>query len=227
MPTTDEILDWIANESAAVAATIRPDTVDRPVPSCPEWQLRDLVGHLARVQSFWARVIRAGTDVQPEFPDAGASSPQHADEVRAYMQAATHDLIQALRDTAWDSPAWVWWKEPRTVGAIGRHQAQEAAVHRWDAQLAVGTPDPLPTALADDGVDEFVHIAGQMRGPVPIRLRATDTGREVLLSTDAPAVTVAATASDLVLLLYGRVSARDVGVDGDASWLDRFLMPID
>ena len=41
------------------------------------------------------------------------------------------------------TPAWVWWRDDRTVGAIARHQVQEAAVHRWDAQSAVGTPEPL------------------------------------------------------------------------------------
>jgi hypothetical protein len=38
---------------------------------------------------------------------------------------------------------------------------------------------------------------------------------------------VHATASDLVLLLYGRVSADDVEVDGDRAALDAFLRPIE
>ena len=167
-----EILDWIARESAEFAHTIRTDTVDLQVPSCPEWKLRDLVGHLARVQTFWAQVIRRGADVQPAFPDEqAASGPHHADALLAHMRAATDDLIQALRDTPWDTPAWVWWKEPRDVGAIGRHQAQEAAVHRWDAQLALGSPDPIPDALAVDAVVEFVANARDLRGDAPVELR--------------------------------------------------------
>jgi hypothetical protein len=36
-----------------------------------------------------------------------------------------------------ETPAWVWWHDDRTVGAIARHQVQEAAVHRWDAPSEV------------------------------------------------------------------------------------------
>ena len=58
------------------------------------------------------------------------------------------------------------------------HQVQEAAVHRWDVQSALGDADPLQMPIADDGVDEFVGIARQLRGPAPITLITTDSNRE-------------------------------------------------
>ena len=36
--------------------------------------------------------------------------------------------------------------------------AHETTVHRWDAQSAAGTPDPVPTWLACDGVSEMIDI---------------------------------------------------------------------
>jgi uncharacterized protein (TIGR03083 family) len=226
MPKPDEIMDWISEQSDAFAATIRANALDDMVPGCPDWTLRDLVGHLARVQQFWAGVVRAGGDVEPDFGDDRDAGPHDPDEFAAWMRDSTENLLAALRSIAWDAPAWTWWKEPRTVGAIARHQAQEAAVHRWDAQSAVGTPQPLPMALAADGVEEFIEISRQLREPAPIVFVATDTGESFELARDRKAV-VSATASDLVLLLYGRRSLDEVALEGDRSVAEAFLVPIE
>ena len=155
MNETKQILEWIASESEAFAATI---ALDRRVPGCPDWMLRDLVWHLGRVQEFWTMVVRAGVDERPEF-DERKPGPSDAGELADWMRASTRELLDALRAAPADTPAWTWWNEPRTAGAIGRHQAQEAAVHRWDAQSAVGTPQVLPAPLADDGGEEVLEIA--------------------------------------------------------------------
>jgi len=57
-----EFVESIGNESEAFAATIRSDVLDRRVPGCPDWTLRELAWHLGRVQQFWALVVRAGID---------------------------------------------------------------------------------------------------------------------------------------------------------------------
>jgi len=119
-----------------------------------------------------------------------------------------------------------WWRDDRTVGAIARHQLLEAAVHRWDAQSACGVPEEIPQPVADDGVDEFVRIARQLRDPAPIVLLATDTSRVFRLCDDEPVVVVSAAASELVLVLYARRSPDRVAVDGDRAALDIFLRPI-
>lgn len=221
----EDILRFIESESAAAATTISPGTVEARVPSCPDWSLAELIWHLGRVQRFWAKTVSAG-DVEPEFP-ADTRGPTEAGELEAWFHEGTRELLDALRDVPWDTPAWTWWKEDRTVGAIARHQVQEAAVHRWDAQLAAtGAPDPLPAQLADDGVDEFCWIARQMRGQQPIAFNATDSGSSVTAGDGDPVVTASATASDLVLLLYSRVRPDDVTVDGDRAALEAFLQPI-
>ena len=220
----DDMLGFIETESEAAAATIAPAALDARVPSCPEWSLAELIWHLGRVQRFWASAMRAG-DVAPEFP-AEAPGPSQAGELDAWFRASTRELLDALRELSWDAPAWVWWKDDRTVGAIARHQVQEAAVHRWDAQHAVGNADPLPTPAAVDGVDEFLWIARQLRGPEPLAFHATDTGETFTAGPGAPLATASASASDLVLLLYGRVNADEVAVAGDRARLDAFLIPI-
>lgn len=220
----DDVLSFIASESNAFAATIAPDALDRQVPGCPDWTLWWLVGHLGNVQRFWARTVRAGGEPAGDPPDLDVHD---APEVAAWCRAATRELLDALRETSWDAPAWTWWGEPRTVGAIARHQAQEAAVHRWDAESAVGTASPIPSALADDAVDEFLDI---LRGldvadslPGAVDLRATDTASLWTIGPGDPGVTVRAPASDLLLFLYGRLPDDAVAIDGRRALVDALL----
>jgi hypothetical protein len=120
--------------------------------------------------------------------------------------------------------------EPATAGAIARHQVQEAAVHRVDAELVAGTAAPLHADVADDGVAEFLQVMLDIpKGTVlrPVRLRATDTGSEWQAGGDGPdreaVVTVSGTASDLVLALYGRISLAALTVDGDREAAEALL----
>lgn len=224
-----DVVRFIESESNAAAATIEVATLDARVPSCPDWSFADLIWHLGRVQRFWASVIRAGRDGDPDFPPE-TPGPSEAHELEAWFRTSTRELLAALDETRWDAPAWTWWIEDRTVAAIARHQVQEAAVHRWDAQQAVAHSEPLPAQLADDGVDEFLWIAHQMRGSAPIEFHATDTGALFSAGSGAAAAaaaaTVSATASDLVLLLYGRIAVDDVEIVGDHAAVGEFLIPI-
>jgi uncharacterized protein (TIGR03083 family) len=213
-----------ARDSELFATVLETGDLDARVPNCPDWALRDLGHHLGRVQRFWAAVVRSGVDERPSF--AEPEQPRDAAELAAWMRASTAEMLDALRAAPADQPAWVWWRDDRTAGAIARHQVQEAAVHRWDAQASVGTPEPLDAAGADDGVDEFLWIARQLRDPAPITFVATDSGRSFATSDLPTAVTVSASASDLVLLLYGRIPADATDVHGDRAALDAFLQSI-
>ena len=217
---------WIERESEAFASVFDAGRLDARVPGCPDWTLRDLGSHLGTVQQFWSRVVRAGADREPERRAPALTGAETPPELAAWARESARDLLDALRATSFDSPAWTWWPDNRTVGAIARHQVQEAAVHRWDAQSAVGAPDPLAPEIAEDFIDEFLWIARQLRGPAPITLVATDLAHSFAASDDPPAVTVSASASDLVLLFYGRISPDRVHVDGDRAALDAALMPI-
>jgi uncharacterized protein (TIGR03083 family) len=177
------------------------------------------------VQQFWAKDVRAGVDIPPTSFADGAG-PSDAPELAAWMRESTRDLLEALRASAPETPAWVWWRDGRTVGAIARHQVQEAAVHRWDAESVSGAPPALAPLIADDGVDEFLWIARQLREPAPVTFVTTDSGRSISMSDATSTVTVSATASDLVLLLHRRISPDAVDVDGERAALDAFLVPI-
>lgn len=227
---TPPYLEWIASESEAFGAAITDASLGAGIPGCPDWDQRALVNHLGCVQRFWAAVVPA----DGELPDTGDDDPDNppplegdAVFVRAWFAESTRALLDSLRATPWDAHAWTWWKENRTVGAIARHQAGEAAIHRWDAQSATGAQQPLPSDLADDMVDEVLWIARQFRDTArAVAFHATDTGN-TYATGPAPAAIASATASDLLLLCYRRIGLDAVDVEGDRRVLDAYLEPME
>jgi MDMPI C-terminal domain/Mycothiol maleylpyruvate isomerase N-terminal domain len=141
------------------------------------------------------------------------------------MGWCTYSLLAALREVGPDAPCWAWWPEPHTAGAVGRHQAQEASVHRWDAEGVTRASQPLHEGLAEDGVPEFIEImvgADLASLPGTVTLTATDTGASWRVAGSAAGGSGAgrmselkASASDLVLMLYRRLPVPDDAIEGD------------
>ena len=233
-----EHLAPLRTECDRFAAAIAGADPAARVPSCPAWDLRELVTHLGRVQRSWAATIRRGVDHEPQPLDE-AVRPDEGGDLAVWFQEAAADLLAAVEESPADRPAWTWWRSPRTAGAIARHQVQEAAVHRWDAEVAAGRPgSPLDRDVAADALDEFVHITlGELPRWTPwtggdgvVELAPTDgpgTRRVALGGAGGPATTtLSGTASDLLLLLYQRLPLDAVAVTGDralaaafADWL--------
>jgi uncharacterized protein (TIGR03083 family) len=125
--------------------------LDARVPGCPEWTLGDLVAHLGEVQRSWAVGVRAGpADGPPSYDDMDGTSPR---DLLEWSAEPTRLLIDALRGVGPDASCWTWWGRsdaPSNAGAVARHQVEEAAVHAYDAQEAIGKPEPLPVPIALD-----------------------------------------------------------------------------
>jgi uncharacterized protein (TIGR03083 family) len=217
----DEAVEAIATESRRLVEAVAASDLEVRVPSCPEWSVRDLAHHIGVEQWYWAENVRH----QNAEERAGAeltALPEDSD-LLAWLGWCTYSLLGALRDAGPDAPCWTWWPEPHTSGAVGRHQAQEVAVHRWDAEGVAGASVPLRPQLAEDGVPEFIEImVGSDVSSLPgaVTLTASDTGAS--WRVDGGAATRAsrvselrASASDLVLMLYRRLPVPDDAVVGD------------
>lgn len=237
-PPFPELLALIEDRSAALrsAVAIAP-SLEARVPGCPEWSLHDLVAHLGRVQRFWAVTTALADPGAPPTAEERGDLDPHGD-LMTWFTGSTDRLLDALRAAGPDRPAWTWWAAsgaPMTAGAIARHQVQEAAVHAFDAQESAGKPEPLPAAIAVDGVAEFLSVGLASNGAWPHRpARVAFTATEgpawlVDLSPAGvqfapaaggdPVTTVHGSASDLVLALYGRIPDADLRVDGDRTVL--------
>jgi uncharacterized protein (TIGR03083 family) len=217
----------VIDEASTRAAAAAADDSTAAVPSCPGWTVRDVVQHLGYVFRFWTDAISLG-GAEPAEQDEGVRPA----DIVTWATDSSAALVAAARATSSEAPAWTWWGEPATVGAIVRHQVQEALVHAWDADLALCSRGrarpaldrarPLEPAVADDGVAEFLAIMlGEVAAaklPAQVALAATDTGSIWHAGPGdpgEPAATVRGTASDLVLLLYRRIGLDAVEVEGD------------
>jgi uncharacterized protein (TIGR03083 family) len=209
-------------DAEAFAALVRSGDPDRPVRSCPGWTLRDLARHLGGIHRWATQAIRTGA------PGQQPSGPEDRGALTDWFVEGATLLLETLRATDPDAPAWTFGPHPRTASFWSRRQAQETAVHLWDARKSQGLPSPLDADLAADGVDEVatVFFPRQVRlGRIPplgrgVRLLLDDGPSSLLAGDgtdpDAPAAaTLAGPADRLLLALWGRAGVDGLRVTGD------------
>ena len=232
--TTDECIAAIEAHSAGFAEATR-DSLAARVRHCPDWTVADLVWHLTSVHWLWATIAEEQPD---SFPDEARRPERPGDDslVDAFVAGAGR-LADVLRGADQAAPCWTWAPLQQDVGFITRHQVQEAAVHHWDAVDAAGGTMSIEPALAADAVAEFLtfSVASDADPADPPRpslrgtfaLHATDTGDTWTVTDGTGEGTVAfsagtadapcspATASDLLLWLYGRADLDTAPVPDD------------
>jgi uncharacterized protein (TIGR03083 family) len=149
------------------------------VPTCPGWTVADLVAHVGRLYRYVAHQVRSTVQEPMDETDYPAA------EVLAATADAHAELLVVLAEVDPDSPAWNWDRGYPNVAAFWpRRMALETAVHRVDAQLATGTPGPVESWLACDGVEEaLTQFLPRRRG----RSKEELTGTVHLHALDAPA----------------------------------------
>jgi uncharacterized protein (TIGR03083 family) len=243
--TFREMLTFIEDRSAALRVAAAEVALDSLVPGCPDWSVRDLVVHLGEVQRTWAYIVAAGPSDEPPDEDE-VPGVEPGEDLLAWSAESTGELVRALAAAGPDQGCWTWWAQagsaaPGTAGSVARHQVQEAAVHAFDAQEAAGHGEPLPAAVAADGVGEFLTVGLASLGPWPhepgqVALDPADAATWVVdLDADGattlppgtaavkPGAWLRGPASDLVLTLYGRNAPGDVEIDGDSELAEQLL----
>jgi len=224
---------------------------DAPVPTCPDWLVRDLVRHTGGVHR-WATGIVGGPRTQPwdvDLDDVVGSWPDDADLVD-WFRAGHLALVATLEaaDPALD--CWTFLRAPSPLAMWARRQAHETTVHRVDAERATGESSPVDPPLAADGVDELLTCfvtrrGGRLRADPArtLRVAATDApggwqvrigpdGVETRVASGRPAAgdlpadddcLVKGPAADLYLALWNRRGLDGLVVDGDGEVLALFL----
>ncbi|MFF9625500.1 maleylpyruvate isomerase family mycothiol-dependent enzyme [Streptomyces griseosporeus] len=208
---SSSLLSHLRRELADFRACLDGD-LSAPVEHCGDWTLRDLAEHLGG-ENLWAAA--AVTEGRGDH-EAGTAPTERAALVRWFEDSG--EMLLAALDTDPDRPAWTF-HPPHTVGFWIRRRCLETLVHRWDAELALGTPRPLDARLAGEGVAEVFDtmaprqvVRGRARPPESaLRLHATDTGTSWTYGPGAPVATLTGTAEQLLLLLWGRMPLDDGG----------------
>jgi uncharacterized protein (TIGR03083 family) len=221
--------------------------------------MTDLVLHLGVVHRSVARVIGERIQQPPNIGDRSrlglaaewtgwlppGRAPQRSPVPAAlltWFHAGAADLQERFRAADPGEPVWTWWAD-HTVGFWQRMQAIEAAVHRWDAENAVGAAEPIDAALATDAIGLTFEIMAPMRrarakappghgerflfqcadGPGTWTVRFD--GDAVLLGAadGHHDIQISGKASDLALFLWQRPVTGQLDVQGDTSLLGRYF----
>ena len=232
----------VRRDGLALAAAAETGGPSAPIVGCPGWDLAELVWHLTEVHYFWAEIV--ARQLRDPRTVAPLERPERYPALLARYRTGVERLAHVLAAADPATPLWTW-SHQKDAGFVIRHQAQETAVHRWDAETAAGRAFGIDPDLAADAVDEFLeHSAARRReGARPVggavHLHATDApGEWTVTENDVGMLAVLrehgrgdaalrGPASDLLLALYRRITPSAEEAFGDTGVLARFLARTD
>jgi uncharacterized protein (TIGR03083 family) len=233
----------IVTQTDLLAATVKAADLSARVPSCPDWNLAQLLRHVGGVHRWIEQTVR-GRATAPTSDEQARQLSGRVDEDPAvlaeWLAEGAARLAATLREAGPDAP--VWTPIPRGAATpvfYARRMAHETAIHRADAALAVGAAYELAGDVAADALDEWLELGAlpeildmhpekrALLGPGrTLAFEATDTREGASWFLDltgdvitwrhgvAPAaVTVRAPLTELLLVVYRRRSARAAGVE--------------
>ena len=249
----DRYVAEIQASTAGLAEILAQHDQGLPIPTCPEWTLRQLGTHVGRAHRWAAEIARTRSDAFIPFREVpDGKLPDDRAEQRAWLHSGATRLVAAVREAGSDL---VWsFAGPAPAGYWIRRMAHETLVHRADAQLAAGAePEPvIDPEIAADAIDEWLTLltggilgnAGDPTNALPdgagLHIHATDAGLggrgEWTIRHDAGGLTVepghskgdaaltGPTASLLLVLMRRRpVPDPAVTVYGDSAVVDGWL----
>ncbi len=240
-----EHIATVEQEGKLFAAAARQAGLDAKVVTCPGWDVRDLVRHLAEIH-LWAaaqvsnRATKMWVDdlseLSESWPDLAIFWPDDDKLIDWYLETSAN-LVHELRSAPADLECNTFLPAPSPLAMWARRQAHETAVHRFDAERAAESESHFDARFAADGIDEILAAFAPRRSEFPIErpgtmaVEATDTSDRWLVTMapdgistvkgDGPAdVTLTGTAADLYLVLWNRREDAAIDVTGDQDLLE-------
>lgn len=232
----------VDREGRLLARAASEAGTDAKVPTCPDWQVRDLLRHTGMVHRWAAAFI---TERRTSYRLGGELPDLDGEELVDWFREGHAALVETLTAAPPDIECWAFLPAPSPLAFWARRQANETTVHRVDAESARGgTPSPIDVDFAVDGIEELLlgfhaREKSRVRSDVPrvLRVRATDTPDErswTVRLSDGPPVTergaavpadceVSGPAARLYLALWNRLPFPQVTGDRAlaALWRER------
>ena len=240
----------LLDQTQAFGELIRGADPSTPVPTCPDWTLKQLFRHVGR-GNRWAAQIIAERRSQPLDPREvrDGRPPDDPDAAIDWLNGGAQQVIIAVDQVGSDARVWTFLG-PRPAGWWIRRRLHEVVVHLADAALALGVDfDPGPE-LAADAISEWIElmvVQADRQGAAggagrTLHLHATDaglgpTGEWTIVNDEDGCrwshehgkgdVALRGPAKDLLLAIVRRraVADGDIEVFGDTAvwdaWLDR------
>ena len=213
-----------------------------PIPTCPDWTMRDLLLHLGGIHRWAGSHVRDSLPglLQTDLIDIFERLPEDLELVDWY-RAELELLVRSLRDAPADLDCATFLKCVSPLHHWARRQAHETCIHRADVESVIRTLTPVDTEFALDGIDELVdgfvtRRFMKLRSSPPRTLGIAPDGADrvwVLAITNEPVVVtsvmtdcdcvVSGDASNIYFALWNRIPASRLSVNGDSSVLGLFF----
>ncbi|WP_035861274.1 maleylpyruvate isomerase family mycothiol-dependent enzyme [Cryptosporangium arvum] len=235
----DDYVDVLRRDGEALSRAAERAGPDAAVPTCPGWQVRDLLAHLGGVHRWAAALVTTrrpdpfGAADEKRFFDAPAD-----DALLGWFSDGHRDLVRTLTDADPALHCWTFFAAPSPLAFWARRQAHETAIHRADAEAATASAPDWEPGFAADGIDELLHGFLARRAAritadpaVSLALAADDvdaawtvqltpSGLLVDAGAHPPTLTLTGRASDLYRLLWNRSGSERLVVRGDLDALE-------
>lgn len=185
----DRYLAAVPAQTARFAEVLHGADLQQRVPTCPEWTLHRLAEHVGQAHRGAAAAVAGGTTrpADPREP-SHEQAPRSVAELDRWLREGAAGLVDAIRCTGPQTPVWSWAEDQRAV-FWARRMTHETAVHRADAELALGHDFALEPELAADAISEWLQLVcspqalqirpelAELRGEGQLlHLHATDEG---------------------------------------------------
>jgi uncharacterized protein (TIGR03083 family) len=169
----------ITAQTELLAATVKGADLTVPVPSCPGWNVGQLLRHLGGAQRWAEEAVRTRpADPLPEdafdFRDLAPYAEEDPAVVGPWLTEGAARLADAL--LAAGPGAELWTPVPGgTTDFYARRFTHETVMHRADATLALGAEYTLDQEVALDALDEWMAL-----GALPMHFEIDPSTRELL-----------------------------------------------
>jgi len=223
--TVDDLLIISASESRKLADEAERVLLSDPVPTCPDWTVRELVEHLGGVHRWATMIISEGLLQSPDESlfDTTFAAPADPGELLPWFQEGADRLIETLRVAPDDLRAFVFLKSaPPARTFWARRETHETTIHRIDAlaarlgRMPTTAEAGISTAVALDGIDELVNGFVPRRSS---RLRTDEPFRTVVAPTDAPIAWTVAVSDGAAVVTEGDDQGAQSRITGTAAAL--------
>jgi uncharacterized protein (TIGR03083 family) len=149
-------LGHVSSDVERTAELVSTGPLDAPVTTCPGWDLAALANHMGDVHRWVIQCVT--TARRPTGPEHEAPNRSDASSLAAWLREGAARMVELLATTDESAPTWHPFPLELVAGIWPRRQAHENAVHRVDAETAVGARTPIDAELASDGIDEYFEL---------------------------------------------------------------------
>src|SRR3954462_2207816 len=198
-------------------ATATPDLLEQPVPACPTWAVRDVVGHVAGV----AKEAVSGT-----LPPLDLVEMWRDESIATTRDDMTDQQVVRSRSLAFDDVVDEWRVTTKALVPMLRGEepfpgdppfgtnailVTDLWVHDTDIGGALGRPHPADDASTSVALSAYSFTLGARIQALALPAMAVRYGDKTRVIGDgAPAATVTADRYELVRMLAGRRSRKQI-----------------